>query len=106
MYDSLEYFLKENFSLISDFNEVISFLKLNPDLIEYVYKIPSVYANEFPGEELIIKVITLFEDPILSVDVKTSCSGFDAANKMDLVDSSFYTDSFSLENILLDVRFK
>lgn len=105
-FEKLEEFLKENFKLNDDFNEVISYLRTNPELIKYVYRIPSIYAKEFPGEKLIIEVITLFDDPVLSVDVKTSCSGFDAANKMDLVDSSFYTDSFSLENILLDVRFK
>lgn len=102
----LKNFLKENFKLNKNFDEVISYLKDNPELIKHVYRIPSLYSKEFPGDDLIIKVITLFEDPVLSVDVETFCRGLEAVNKIDLVDNSFHIDDVCLNNFVLDVRFK
>ena len=104
--ENLKNFLKENFKLNKNFDEVISYLMKNPELIKHVYRIPSLYAKEFPGDDLIIQVITLFEDPILSVDVKTSYNGLETVNKIDLVDNSFHIDDVCLNNFVLDVRFK
>ena len=104
--ENLKNFLKENFKLNKNFDEVISYLMKNPELIKHVYRIPSLYAKEFPDDDLIIQVITLFEDPILSVDVKTSYRGLETVNKIDLVDNSFHIDDVCLNNFVLDVRFK
>lgn len=102
--NKLEKFLKENFTLNTDFNEIISYLNRNPELIGYVYSIPSLYAKEFPDEELFIDLINLFDSLILRVYVETSCDWVEVADKLDLIEHSFYKNNSI--NILLTVRFK
>ncbi|MDO5850809.1 MAG: hypothetical protein Q4P14_06285 [Methanobacteriaceae archaeon] len=103
-FDELEGFLRENFKLNDNFDDVILYLRRNPELIKHVYKIPSLYSKEFPGEELFIDVNVLFDDPILRAYVKTSCDGFEACDKLSLLEDSFYVDDFALEKFLLTVR--
>lgn len=103
--EHLKLFLKNNFK-VKEESKVIYFLRNNPQLIKYLYNIPSLFSKEFPEDNLLIKLVNEVNNPYLYIYVCTSEDGFEASDKLDLIEDAFYDGEDFLNKILLSVEFK
>lgn len=78
----LDTFLKENFKLTKNFDDVCCYLIENLDLIGVLYSLPNLFEKEFPECDLEINFVYEFNGPVLAVFVHTYINGFEASDRL------------------------
>lgn len=92
----LPMFLKENFKLTKNFDEVYNYLMANMDLIGVLYKLTDLFEKEFPTCDLEINFVYEFNGPVLAVFVHTYMNGFEASDRLRNIENEIYENSYEL----------
>lgn len=107
LFDNFLEFLKTNFELSDNIEELILFLREYSNLINVIYEMPNLFNNEFPNDSLEIKIISrINEEKILVILVHTNIDGFNASKKIEKIEDELYNQYGNIfENIIISAEF-
>lgn len=100
-------FLRINFALSENFDEIIPFLREYPNLIDVICPMPNLFDEEFPNDLLEMKIISrIDEEEFLVIIVHTTVDGFSASKKIEKIEDGIYNQFGNVfEKIIISVEF-